>query len=214
MKLSNIKTLLFPPLCFWCEEEWSYFCKECRKELVSNTSSTEQYTQEWYLDEVIIWFWYNESIKKCVYALKYKWVIASLPVLIQKICYLYDFSTFDKDKTIVTSVPLHRYKHYFLRWYNQSELLAKHLSRKIGLPYQRVFTKKKWTKSQTKLSRIKRKANVFWTFWLWGELPKWVTTVIIVDDIITTWATSKVLWKLLKKHYPWVDVVWVFIARN
>ena len=210
----NIKTLLFPPLCFWCEKEWLYFCKKCHTDLLANNSPTTQYTQEWYLDEVIIWFSYTESIKKCVSSIKYKGVTSCIPQLIEKLSYTYPFHDFNVSETITTSVPLHRYKHYFLRWYNQSELLAKQLSRHIWIPYQRVFKKKKWTKSQTKLSRIKRKVNVYWTFWLLGELPEWINTIIIVDDIVTTWATSKSLSKLLKKHYPWITIVWVFIARN
>lgn len=226
--LSLLK-LLFPPTCFWCWKEWSYCCIDCHKTIQAHPDICYvcgKFSQFWKtclhcfkessLDWVMIWFLYQWVIKKIIQSIKYKWVTDPIHFLSSKLWLLFQSTPYHKQENIVvTSVPSHRRKKHMIRWYNQSEILAKSFAKQQWLPYVELFIKKKRTRSQTRYSRNKRFSNIENSF----ALLQWITlsqkqNVLIVDDVITTGATLNSLADCIKEKYPKSRIYWVVIARH
>jgi competence protein ComFC len=90
-----------------------------------------------------------------------------------------------------------------LRWYNPSKILAKNISEKLWIWLENnIFKKIKYTKSQKFLSRQDRWTNLDNSLEInKKQLDKIVDkNIIIVDDIISTWATLNQMAKILKKN--------------
>lgn len=90
----------------------------------------------------------------------------------------------------VVPVPLAR-SRYLERGYNQAERLCAGLADRLEIPVFDCLTRTRSTKSQTSLSKAKRRTNVTGAFGL--KSPDSDLTglhVILVDDILTTGATT------------------------
>ncbi len=123
--------------------------------------------------------------------------------------------TAPKNNLIITSVPTHWRKKLFVRWYSQSECLARGLADVLEVLYVPLSKKSKYTISQTKLSRSKRLINLLGAFVVQKNmLLKWDETVLIVDDITTTWATIDELARTLKSSYKQVTIWWIVVGRH
>ena len=90
---------------------------------------------------------------------------------------------------LIIPIPIHHLKKAE-RGYNQSDYLAKGLSKSLNIPYSINSIKRiKYTESQTKLKMKERALNVSKAFKV-GQ-PKKVSgkNILIVDDVCTTGAT-------------------------
>lgn len=88
---------------------------------------------------------------------------------------------------VLTPVPLHP-RRLRSRGYNQSDLLAKILSKKLGLDMdQSLLTRAKNNPPQVSASQEKRRENVQGSFRCGGPLDG--QAVILVDDVATTGST-------------------------
>ena len=91
------------------------------------------------------------------------------------------------NSKLITRVPTHRYREYFVKGYNQSKILAKKLSEITGIPRVELAKKKKNTKTQASLNREGRLKNLKNVFSLIPHLTLTGNeTILIVDDITTT----------------------------
>lgn len=99
-------------------------------------------------------------------------------------------------------VPLHRAR-YRERGYNQAEKIAAALATVTGGKVCRWLRRKKFVVSQTKLSREDRELNVAGAFEvkLPRELPRH-GTVIVVDDVYTTGATTNSCLGAFGREFP------------
>ncbi len=100
---------------------------------------------------------------------------------------------------IILSVPMH-WQRYWRRGYNQSDLLARQLARRLAVPYQPGLVKRTIaTKAQQRLDRQQRLHNLTGAF----ALAPISTTVIcgahlaLVDDVVTTGSTMTQMCQLL-----------------
>lgn len=90
---------------------------------------------------------------------------------------------------LVIPVPLHP-QRLRERGFNQALLLAKELSRRIGIPYRRkVLEKRKPTVPQVSLSGREREKGVKGAFHLTREGEVEGKGILVVDDVYTTGAT-------------------------
>ncbi|MDP2641609.1 MAG: hypothetical protein Q8P39_03750 [Candidatus Yanofskybacteria bacterium] len=104
--------------------------------------------------------------------------------------------------------------------FNQAKLIAQDMEKKCAGKVVSLLARTKDTKSQTKLTRLKRKENVKGVFAESKalQLPKWhvgnfPARVVLVDDVWTTGATMQECCRVLKK--AGVREVWGFtIART
>lgn len=85
-------------------------------------------------------------------------------------------------------VPLHSGKKR-MRGYNQAEVLAEELGRRMGIPVARCLVKRiKKTIPQKQLTRLERQNNLKKAFKIYRNDVK-LNTIIIIDDIYTTGST-------------------------
>ncbi len=106
----------------------------------------------------------------------------------------------DADITadLITYVPMTD-KAKKQRGFNQSEYLARELSKRLGLPLLSVLEKVKETHKQVGLSRNERLKNLEDAFKVTDKKLVDGKCVLIVDDVTTTGATAEVLATRLKK---------------
>lgn len=99
-------------------------------------------------------------------------------------------------------VPMHRVKEA-KRGYNQSELLARQISKRLGIKVEgRLIKKVKGTKPQSSLETEERGYNLGGTIKLNRKIDKKEfenKTILLIDDILTTGKTLEENAKELKK---------------
>jgi competence protein ComFC len=96
---------------------------------------------------------------------------------------------------VVVPVPLH-YRRERERGYNQSALIAIHVSRQLGVTYGNLLIRTRETESQTKISRRERQENVKGAF-ACNSSSLSGTMVLLIDDVFSTGATMKEAAKVL-----------------
>ncbi len=103
------------------------------------------------------------------------------------------------DADGIVAVPMTE-KSRRKRGYNQSELLAKALSKKLGVPFiKRAIEKIKQTEWQKSLSKSEREQNLKGCFKADRNLVAG-KNLIVVDDVMTTGATADAICQELKKR--------------
>lgn len=106
---------------------------------------------------------------------------------------------YDFVNPIIVSVPMHKFDKR-KRGYNQSELIAKHLSKLSGYEYNgKSLIKVKRTNSQKQLTEVQRRKNLIKAFEVKDKSLFSDKQIILVDDIITTGATLNECAKILKR---------------
>ena len=90
-------------------------------------------------------------------------------------------------------VPLHRYRHA-IRGFNQADELARHLSKHTRLPIVRGVVRVRNTASQTGLTAVERRRNLKNAFVVRKLTARYP---LLVDDVITTGETCRVLAEVL-----------------
>jgi ComF family protein len=114
---------------------------------------------------------------------------------------------------LIAPVPLHPLKER-QREFNQAERLARCLGRVLRIPVNRRLVRRvKFTETQTKLTRPQRAANVDDAFAprLGRELNG--EKVILVDDVMTTGATTSACARALRQAGAGDVCVWT-VARG
>lgn len=115
--------------------------------------------------------------------------------------YLLDiYSTWNVFADVVTCVPMFELKEK-LRGYNQSKLLAEEFSKLAKIPFYELCAKVIDTPSQTDLNTNERMMNVADSFAFKKEFRKKIKgkTILIIDDVVTTGATTSEISKVLLK---------------
>ncbi|MBR4998281.1 MAG: ComF family protein [Clostridia bacterium] len=143
-------------------------------------------------------FEYNATPKIVVHGLKYggKKYLAEYMVK-----YLLDvYSTWNIVADIVTCVPTFSLKAKG-RDYNHSQVLAEIFANELKLPFYDLVTKRVDTSSQTSLNTRERMENMKDSFAFKHEFKDLIKgkSILIIDDVITTGATTNEISKILKE---------------
>ncbi len=215
-----ILELFFPKRCVGCKRFGVYLCSSCIGEIKQSDlvcpkceraavgGATHPICKRKYgLDGLWYLGIYQDPLKKAIQKLKYKWVkeiSSSLVDLITAYWVHYQPYLFDLLKKrgggdwIITSVPLHKRRQNW-RGFNQSELLAKDLAQKLGLKYQNLLIRTRYTTPQVQLKSYQRHQNIKNAFTLDSRLLRLDSNILIVDDVWTTGATLKECCYVLKR---------------
>lgn len=98
---------------------------------------------------------------------------------------------------LILPVPMHPKKRA-ARGYNQSELLARQLGEKVGIPYEpHLLVCVKKSREQKSLGQKERRKNLRGSFQVSGQIEK-LERVLIVDDVYTTGSTMDEISRTLK----------------
>ena len=200
---------LFPITCIACGKENEWICKDCfsyifiqnehvcgicEKVNTPDGRTCQKCKKKSALSAFLVATSYNNSfISHAVHLYKYRFIPdlhIQLGNLIIKALQKTDIPLAD----IIIPVPLHSKR---LRWrgFNQSELLAKHISLNL-LPQteieldEKVLIRKKYTPPQMKISNYQhRKQNIQGAFCLTDAEKIKNKTILLIDDIATTGST-------------------------
>lgn len=112
---------------------------------------------------------------------------------------------------LIVPVPLHRWRQAS-RAFNQSELLARGLSRSLGLPVATgVLLRTRRTRAQSGLDAVDRRRNVRGAFRCRPERPALLQgrSLALVDDVLTTGTTLAECCRTLRRAGAGGISVWV-----
>jgi ComF family protein len=112
----------------------------------------------------------------------------------------------------VVPVPLHWWRHW-RRGYNQAEALARGLAGRIGLPLRRGLRRLRATMKLAELSPTERARALHGAFRARRSPGLARSTVVLVDDVLTTGATCGAAARALK-HAGASQVVVIVLART
>jgi len=197
---------------FQSHDEICYKCKKNSKNFQTHNFCRWLY----WLEQIVTCFYYTKEIKKYLLNFKYyhrKDLIEEVWSMMNLYFKIY-FSNICKENVLITYVPMHWIRKYFIKWYNQWELLANYIWERNNIKVQKICKKIKWTKPQAKIkNREDRFKNLRDSFSLL-YIPKHIEAIIIVDDILTTWSTLEEISKLIKIKYPNIKIYWLVLARK
>ena len=197
MKLHNFYELvldyIFPPSCGICDKLGEgYLCNNCEKEiekylyLNNKKDKFHLYKYIGIIRKRLIQYKFNE--KSYLADFFYESIIKN-----KKAC------EFLECYDIILPVPIHK-KRKRQRGYNQSELIARKIAKKLDLEiYTNVLIKIKNTKPQSLLGVRERMKNAKGVYFVESVNKIKDKNVIILDDIYTTGATANECKKMMKK---------------
>lgn len=104
------------------------------------------------------------------------------------------------DYDIIVPVPLHPKKQR-MRGYNQSDYIAEGISKITNIPVEKhLLIRTVYKDSQTHKTRELRWTSIQNNFDLYGDIDRWIGyKILLVDDVITTGATTESCCKALHK---------------
>ena len=149
------------------------------------------------------------TIGTLLHLLKYRFVeqvVPSLGPLISRFIgnNIQAFTSID----YIIPVPLHP-RRQAERGFNQSELIAKEVSRLLHVPVLRCVRRQRYTRQQSTLTKEERKENIHQAFALVDTLPE--GRFLLVDDIFTTGSTLQACAEIVR---PGGEVLSFTIARG
>lgn len=210
MNISKIKdfliSLVFPKRCMLCGDVISFnehLCDSCGKETRSETIIRFVTCSKFGETVVCVSpFKYAEKIRKAILKFKFQghteYARPFAKIISEKICENLKINNIDVDDIdYICAVPVSE-KRILERGYNQSELLAKEISKNLSIPMNNILKKTRETSSQHELNAKEREKNLFNAFSVAKGVDIRDKNFILCDDIITTGNTLKECVKALK----------------
>jgi ComF family protein len=193
--------VVFPPVCAGCKAVGELFCSRCREEI------------EWALEPVCFIcgrprqnkeichlcrgeplplkqmrtaVFYAGPVAEAVQAFKYEGYFALAKPLAELMAAAWP--RWEQPVDVVIPVPLHAARQRE-RGYNQSELLARVLERRLNWQVETAALKRvRRTRPQVGLNRVERQENVYGAFIAEPALVEG-KDILLIDDVRTTGAT-------------------------
>ena len=175
-----------PPFCSKCGRPLKETANPAliRKKLCSNCITTKYYFQQGWTAAA-----FNGIIKNCIHLLKYQGKISLADPLSSLMAGFYKQYLKDQKFDLIIPVPLSRLK-YRQREFNQAELLARQISRTIGLktdPNNLIRTRP--APAQVQLDRVQRLMNLKDAFKVKKPAKAAGRNILLIDDVFTTGST-------------------------
>lgn len=172
------------------------YCAACGREVPPQNELCDRCREERPLfTEARSCFTYEDAPASLVWRLKYRNARYLAPYMAE---FMTDtFLQTDWKPDILTFVPLHKSRRRE-RGYNQSQLLAEALGERVHIPVREILVKTVKTKNLAKLSRTERKEAIAGSFALCDEAAVRGKSVLLIDDVLTTGATSGECAKVLR----------------
>lgn len=218
---SNLLSFFYPKSCVSClnalqqnEEQLCLYCMlhlpETNYHLFNDNPLKNIFSGRVRVENVASLLFYKKGgqVQKILHSMKYKgnkYLGEYLGLYYgEKLIQQKEYQNID----VIIPIPLHE-KKLKLRGYNQSEWIAKGLSKGMKLPYNLdILVRTEYTGTQTKKSRFNRWENVRDVFALTDMEILRDKHVLICDDVLTTGATTEAaIQKLIEIENVKVSVV-------
>ncbi len=213
----DILSFLFPKRCVNCKKFGDYLCTDCFAKLdfsvplicavcgrgaiggITHPGCHTRYSIDGVFASVI----YKGITKKLVYQFKFQPNLSDLKRTIGDLFYegliqQEGFYQALEQGSCLVSVPLHS-SRMRERGYNQASLLAQGLGGKLDLPVSNLLLRKNKTMSQVGKTEAERRENMKGAFAVSRLHFKEVSTVFLVDDVLTSGATFNEAANILKR---------------
>lgn len=212
----GILDFVFPKKCVSCKKLGDYICSNCFAFISFNENSicipcnraslnglTHPGCKSRYsIDGCFSSVSYNKIAKKLIYNFKYKPYLLDLKNVLVDLFYegIIQNEEFNKNSknAILVPVPLYSSK-LKKRGYNQAEILANGISKKLRIEVRNLLLRTKNTKTQFSLGKKERKENMKGVFSLSSSTNLKGKTVFVIDDILTTGSTLSECANVLKR---------------
>lgn len=181
--------LLFPKRCAYCRRIVGSdvpCCPKCRAEMPGMKQPLCR-TQDGSADRVYCAVWYDGFVPNAIGQFKFYGKSQLAAHFAELMMERMGERLWEEQCDLIACVPMHRKKQR-ARGYNQAELLAKELSKRLGVPCKPLLAKNKDTREQHKLSGKDRLTNLKGTYVskvLSGQ------KILLVDDVSTSGATMR-----------------------
>lgn len=195
--LEKILELMFPNSCGICGKiHKNWICPKCyykiKQELKYNKSKEDNFNL-YYIGT------YQKQIRKILLKFKFKESSYLANTIIELVCKNKNMVQNIKKYDCIIPVPMYE-KNKKIRGYNQSELLAKRLGKRLQIDYiTNVLIKTKQNKRQSELDAHDRIENVKNAYSIINEELIKNKNILLIDDIYTTGNTVKSCIKELRK---------------
>ena len=197
-----IENLIFPRVCFICGkkifEKQTYTCENCSNILKYMWDEKICQYKNAYFDKLVSVFQYQGMIRNKILSFKFN----NKTYLGKAFAYYISFLLKNENIffDLIIPVPIH-YKRFFERGYNQSIILAQNISKSFNIKCEtKILLKIFNSKAQSLLKLKDRRNNVLNTYKVKNKSKVLGKTILLVDDIFTTGATTNECSKVLKQN--------------
>lgn len=200
--ISNIiLDVFYPKRCIMCNSFVNIgksisICNDCKKKLKDNSLVIRDNTK--YFEETICSLEYKDAVKDAMTDFKFKSSVYLGKTFAWTVYENIKNREFLKDVSFICPVPLHPGRK---REYNQSQIIAKEISKFTGIPVvSDVLIKTKNLNPLSKMDYNKRSYAVKSAFSVNPKYDVSGKTICLADDIYTTSATVNECSRILKIH--------------
>jgi len=225
---------IFPKYCVNCKKFGDYLCANCFSRLSFDTKNIclvcgnasydgkthpncrKKNSPEGVFTGVV----FNKISKKLIYQFKYRPYLSGLSVFITDL--LCDSLIQDEEfmkqiangEWLMVPIPLSKAK-YRKRGYNQAEIIAKELGKRLNIKVIDCLERTKETKTQVGLGKKERRENIEGAFRIKEKFENKLKgeNILVVDDVLTTGSTIYEATKVLKSLGS-IEVWGVAFARE
>lgn len=184
-------SLIFPPRCVLCHtflrKNETDLCHSCRADApeTHNLKRSIPFIAKW----TALWY-YRDNVRSSLHRFKFRNARGYADVYARLLSRKLLESDFIDAIDMITWSPV-SFQRKFRRGYDQTQLLAKALSRELKIPLIKTMRKVRHTKKQSLIKDAsERKANISGAYRI--RNPKLVSgkQILLLDDILTTGATA------------------------
>ena len=211
--LQKLLDILLPAFCQLCSAPCrEHLCNNCVGDLPQNNTAcsrcdlpllhaglcAECQARSPAFDQIITAFQFAPPVSLLINRLKHQRQLYWVGVLCEPLVKRLQASYRERYlPDVLVPVPLH-WRRQLVRGFNQTEVLARSLSKAFDIPLARSIKKIRITQKQQELSREERLRNLNNSFQCVADFKG--KKVALIDDVVTTGATAETLARLLKKQ--------------
>lgn len=203
--VSFLLNLIYPPTCGICGKlNPNYLCHKCEKqlEIQAKFAIEENQNSDYYFQEHLYIFEYQGMIRKVILNYKFKDQSYLYKTIVNFLLKNEKFFEILKSYDTMIPVPISQ-KRRKERGYNQSELIAKEIAKRVGIHYNnQCLFKTKNIIEQSKLNKEERQKNIQGVYELHNEKLLQHKKILLLDDIYTTGSTVNECSRILSKAKP------------